>query len=112
MMIPKFKENRTGRAILLWLAPLIIVVLLVLLIVPQWRAAAPVAAPTNWPTQGWQHSTPEAQGIDSVKLDEGLLAMREQDINIHSLLIIRNGNGYRRRVWVRLVAVERRPARV
>jgi CubicO group peptidase (beta-lactamase class C family) len=36
-------------------------------------------------------STPEEQGIDSAKLAEGLLSMREQGIDIHSLLMIRNG---------------------
>lgn len=38
-----------------------------------------------------QASTPEAQGIDSVKLAEALLAIREQNIHVHSLLLARNG---------------------
>jgi CubicO group peptidase (beta-lactamase class C family) len=49
-----------------------------------------VPLPSYWPTQGWQTSTPEAQGFDSAKLAEGLQAMRDQGINIHSLTIIRN----------------------
>ena len=53
----------------------------------QARASEPV----YWPTEGWQESTPEEQGIDSEKLADGLLAMRAKNINIHSLLIIRNG---------------------
>ena len=38
----------------------------------------------------WQTSTPEAQGIDSAKLADVLLAIRDQDIHVHSLLIARN----------------------
>jgi CubicO group peptidase (beta-lactamase class C family) len=47
--------------------------------------------PDYWPTQSWQTSTPEEQGVDSAKLAEGLLEMRAKDIRIHSLLLVRNG---------------------
>jgi CubicO group peptidase (beta-lactamase class C family) len=47
-------------------------------------------SPSYWPTQGWHTSAPEEQGFDSAKLAEGLLVMQEQNINIHSLMIIRN----------------------
>jgi CubicO group peptidase (beta-lactamase class C family) len=50
-----------------------------------------VPTPDYWPTQGWQTSTPEEQGMDSAKLAEGLLAIRDSNLRIHSLLIIRNG---------------------
>ncbi len=50
-----------------------------------------VPAPESWPTHGWQVSTPEEQGIDSVKLAEGLQAIRENELPIHSLLLIRDG---------------------
>jgi CubicO group peptidase (beta-lactamase class C family) len=50
-----------------------------------------VSAPDYWPTTGWQSSTPESQGIDSDKLAELLLAIQEKNIQVHSLLIIRNG---------------------
>jgi CubicO group peptidase (beta-lactamase class C family) len=43
-----------------------------------------------FPTQGWQTSTPEEQGFDSAKVAEGLQAMRDTGINIHSLTVIRN----------------------
>ena len=46
---------------------------------------------TYWPTEGWRTSTPEQQGMDSEKLAELLDYVQEKDINIHSLLIIRNG---------------------
>ncbi len=45
----------------------------------------------TWPTTGWQTSTPEQQGTDSEKLAEALDFLQEEDVNIHSLLIIRNG---------------------
>ena len=47
--------------------------------------------PETWPTNGWQTSTPEEQGLDSAKLAEALLAWKNQGINLHELLIIRNG---------------------
>ncbi|HLA82133.1 MAG TPA: serine hydrolase, partial [Thermoleophilia bacterium] len=59
-----------------------------------WRAygvGAP-AAPDYWPTTGWQTAAPEMEGIDSVKLAESLLAIREKGTKIHSLLIIRRGH--------------------
>ncbi|KKG83437.1 serine hydrolase domain-containing protein [Methanosarcina mazei] len=46
---------------------------------------------TYWPTEGWRTSTPEQQGMESEKLAELLDYIQEKDINIHSLLIIRNG---------------------
>src|SRR5512134_2292799 len=60
-----------------------------------WQAVRPstsnVRAPDYWPTTGWRSSTPETQGIDSDKLAELMLAIREKNIQVHSLLIIRNG---------------------
>lgn len=47
--------------------------------------------PDYWPTQGWQETTPEEQGFDSAKLAEGLQAIQDRDINIDSLLAIRDG---------------------
>jgi CubicO group peptidase (beta-lactamase class C family) len=80
------------RKIIIWLAPVAVLALLVLLLIPRLRAPERVSAPTYWPTAGWQSSTPEEQGIDSAKLAEGLLAMRAQGLDIHSLLVIRNGS--------------------
>jgi CubicO group peptidase (beta-lactamase class C family) len=78
------------RKILQWLVPVVVVALLALVLVYGYSARQ-ATAPAYWPTQGWQSGTPEEQGLDSAKLAEGLLAMREQNINIHSLLAIRNG---------------------
>lgn len=43
-------------------------------------------APAYWPVVA-----PEEQGVDSAKLAEGLLTIRQQNINIHSLMVVRNG---------------------
>jgi len=48
--------------------------------------------PSYWPTNGWESATPESQGFDSAKLAEGLKAIKQKGINIHSLMIIRNGS--------------------
>ncbi len=71
-------------------------IVLIGLVVVGWRAnwsfgKGSVSGPDYWPTDGWRVSTPEEQGIDSARLAEGLLAIREQNIMVHSLLIIRHG---------------------
>ena len=59
-------------------------------------SAAPAQAPTAlhatpWPTQGWQTSPPEQQGLDPYGLAKMQAAIEEQKIPLHSLLIIRHG---------------------
>jgi len=49
------------------------------------------SAGTYWPTHSWRTSTPEAQGFDSDELTSVLQTIRERNIQIHSLLIERNG---------------------
>lgn len=44
-----------------------------------------------WPTDGWRTTTPESQGLDSEELVKAFDFIRENKINIHSMLIIRNG---------------------
>ena len=46
----------------------------------------------NWPTEDWPTSTPENLGMDSESLVEILNFYRENKVNIHSMLIIRDGN--------------------
>jgi CubicO group peptidase (beta-lactamase class C family) len=65
---------------------------------PNPPGAAPSSAPnppsaseSYWPTAGWRTSPPEAQGMDSQKLAQLLQAIRQEQLNLHSLLIIRNG---------------------
>lgn len=49
------------------------------------------AASEYWPTDDWRSSTPEKQGIDSWKLRLMLEYIKENNIDIHSILIIRHG---------------------
>ena len=70
---------------------LLVVVVFAIWKITQSGASPKVAAPDYWPTQGWQTSTPEEQGLDSVKLAEGLRSIQQKNIPIHSLLVIRNG---------------------
>jgi CubicO group peptidase (beta-lactamase class C family) len=55
------------------------------------REPVAVPMPDYWPTKGWRTSTPEEQGFDSAKLAEGLQDIQARQIDIDSLLIIRNG---------------------
>jgi CubicO group peptidase (beta-lactamase class C family) len=56
----------------------------------QAPAATQVAA-TYWPTAGWRSSTPEEQGMDSDLLSAMLGEILEEDYEIDSVTIIRNG---------------------
>lgn len=47
--------------------------------------------PSYWPTDGWQTSTPEEQGMDSEKLADMLTFIQDEDYNIDSVTIVRNG---------------------
>jgi CubicO group peptidase (beta-lactamase class C family) len=44
-----------------------------------------------WPAQDWRTSTPEAQGMDSMQMVKLFEHIQEKKIDLHSLLIIRNG---------------------
>jgi CubicO group peptidase (beta-lactamase class C family) len=63
-------------------------------------AGSPTSAPEKqsmdaqgsyWPTKGWHTCTPEEQHMDSQKLTRMLEAVKEKQVNLHSLLVIRNG---------------------
>jgi CubicO group peptidase (beta-lactamase class C family) len=71
---------------------LVVVVAVALVLITQLRGPGQAPEAAYWPTQGWLTSTPEEQGFDSTKLAEGIVAMRESGIRIHSLLMIRNGS--------------------
>lgn len=77
------------------LGTLLVVVLVaaLLALIPQSRGPEPatVTAPAYWPTQGWRSVTPEDQGVDSAKLADALLAIKQAGTRIHSLMIVRNG---------------------
>jgi CubicO group peptidase (beta-lactamase class C family) len=65
--------------------------LLPCLFVVALTAGRPAEAEAAWPTNGWQSSTPSAQGIDGSKLDAALAAARKQNLALHSVLVIRHG---------------------
>lgn len=44
-----------------------------------------------WPTKGWKTSTPEAQGMDSQILNSMFKDIQSSGLEMHSILIIRNG---------------------
>jgi len=44
-----------------------------------------------WPTNGWLNSTPEEQGMDSVRLQEMADYVTDEGFDIYSVVIIRNG---------------------
>ncbi len=60
-------------------------------------AAACARTPTQptaqviWPVENWQSSPPEAQGMDLSKLVQMFETIQEDDIRLHSLLVVRNG---------------------
>src|SRR5437016_11583229 len=58
---------------------------ILILAVPSWGQE-------YWPTHGWRITTPEQQGMDSDKLREALDYIQQKDLNIHSMLIVRNGS--------------------
>jgi len=76
---------------LIGLIALVIVVALAVLSIPKQAPPIQVFTSTYWPTNGWQTSTPEEQGLDSVKLTQVLEKIQKQNIQINSLLVIRNG---------------------
>ena len=47
--------------------------------------------PDYWPTQNWKSTLPEEQGMDSIHLVQMFEYIEENDIQLHSLLIVRNG---------------------
>lgn len=44
-----------------------------------------------WPTTGWRNSTPEEQGMSSVRLQEMVDHIVEADLDVHSVIVIRHG---------------------
>ncbi|MGB2955242.1 MAG: serine hydrolase [Anaerolineales bacterium] len=51
----------------------------------------PQITTAEWPTGGWQTSTPESQGMDSRVLEAMLETVQNQNYNIDSITVIRNG---------------------
>lgn len=45
----------------------------------------------NWPTNGWRTTTPEAQGMNSGMLAAMVKVIRDEELNVDSITIVRNG---------------------
>ncbi len=54
-------------------------------------AVLPVLAQHKAPTTGWPTATPESQGVDSAQLAAAIEQVCPPRLNIHSLLVVRNG---------------------
>jgi CubicO group peptidase (beta-lactamase class C family) len=67
------------------------IIVAVLFIVSMLPITGFSSKPTYWPVQEWRVSMPEEQGVDSTLISEMLEHITQQQIDIHSLLIIRNG---------------------
>ncbi|TFH07093.1 MAG: class C beta-lactamase-related serine hydrolase [Candidatus Thorarchaeota archaeon] len=44
-----------------------------------------------WPTLGWQNSTPAEQGMDASTLQAMIDHIVDEDLDVHSVIVIRNG---------------------
>jgi CubicO group peptidase (beta-lactamase class C family) len=49
------------------------------------------APPSYWPTHEWHSTAPEEQGMDSEKLAQMVEHVQQAKLNLHSLLVVRNG---------------------
>lgn len=58
---------------------------------PSTATATIAAATTAWPVPDWQSTSPESQGMDSEQLAQMLEFIRDQQLDIHSVLIARHG---------------------
>jgi len=44
-----------------------------------------------WPTNGWQNSTPSEQGMDGSVLQSMIDHIVDEDLDVHSVIVVRNG---------------------
>jgi CubicO group peptidase (beta-lactamase class C family) len=73
------------------LRSLCFVVLLIVTLIACAPASPMPAPPTYWPTTGWRSAAPEEQGMDSEKLAQMVEHIQQAKLDLHSLLIVRNG---------------------
>ena len=60
-------------------------------VVPSTVPTLTSATDIYWPTKTWRTSSPEEQGMNSSKLTQMLATIQQKHLNLHSLLVIRNG---------------------
>ena len=80
------------RTILIGLIAVAVLAVVGVVLVLQFGKPEQASTRAYWPTQDWKISTPEEQGLDSVKLAELLKMIQDGNILIDSLLVIRNGS--------------------
>jgi CubicO group peptidase (beta-lactamase class C family) len=59
---------------------------------PRSLLATPVPAPPYWPTAGWRTATPESQGMDGARLGAMLARIRDHDLPLDSVTVVRHGH--------------------
>jgi CubicO group peptidase (beta-lactamase class C family) len=75
--------------------PVIVIAALAAISLYTWRSlesdTVTTPLPAYWPTAEWRSTSPEAAGFDSVKLANSLQAIKQNSFNVHSLVLVRNG---------------------
>ncbi|HTI35381.1 MAG TPA: serine hydrolase [Miltoncostaea sp.] len=59
---------------------------------PRGVLADPVPEPAYWPTGGWRTATPESQGMDAARLGALLAEIRDRDLPVDSVTVVRHGH--------------------
>jgi len=73
-------------------SPLSLTVVVAVIIQVAVLSVAAAALPTDyWPTEDWRKTTPEKQGMRSKTLAAAIDYAVDAEINLHSLLVVRNG---------------------
>ncbi len=69
-----------------------IIFVLLLVLLPACQSRNTLDRPgEGWPTQGWRSEMPESQGMDAAILSGGMEYIEQNNLLLHSLLIIRHG---------------------
>jgi CubicO group peptidase (beta-lactamase class C family) len=84
----KLIANTNGRHIFHRLGIAFVLIAFLVSCVPSTPKPNP---PTYWPTDGWRSTTPEEQGMDSEMLAQMVEHIQAEKLDLHSLLIVRNG---------------------
>ncbi|MFX0105298.1 MAG: serine hydrolase domain-containing protein [Candidatus Hodarchaeota archaeon] len=61
------------------------------LLSPIFMIGVEASVPQYWPTNGWETSQPEIQGMSSTKLQELYLYIRNQNLPLDSVIVVRKG---------------------
>jgi CubicO group peptidase (beta-lactamase class C family) len=87
-------NTRKKTRLIFWIAAVLLLVLLsslAYIFLPRRGSLPAQPVPDYWPTDAWQNTTPEQQGLDSIKLAEEIQSIHDKHVAIDSVMIIRNG---------------------